>query len=40
MSIKTIFIDTVSIGVLSKKNLPRKQNRFLTEKEITILNRS
>tara|TARA_B100001093_G_C26860639_1_gene1030073 strand:- start:14896 stop:15561 length:666 start_codon:yes stop_codon:yes gene_type:complete len=40
MSIKIIFIDTVSIGVLSKKNLPRKQNRFLTEKEITILNRS
>ena len=40
MSIKTIFIDTVSIGVLSKKNLPRKQNRFLTEEEINILNRS
>ena len=40
MSLKTIYIDTVSIGVLSKKNLPRGKTRHLTEKEINILNRS
>ena len=40
MSLKIISIDTVSIGVLSKKNLPRKKTRPLTDKEINILNRS
>ena len=40
MSLKIIYIDTVSIGVLSKKNLPRGKTRHLTEKEINILNRS
>tara|TARA_Y100001978_G_C23696497_1_gene437886 strand:- start:556 stop:1221 length:666 start_codon:yes stop_codon:yes gene_type:complete len=40
MSLKIMCIDTVSIGVLSKKNLPRKKTRALTEKEINILNRS
>ena len=40
MSLKIIYIDTVSIGVLSKKNLPRNKTRHLTEKEINILNRS
>ena len=40
MSLKIISIDTVSIGVLSKKNLPRKKARLLTDKEINILNRS
>ena len=40
MSLKIICIDTVSIGVLSKKNLPRKKARLLTDEEINILNRS
>jgi len=40
MSLKIMNIDTVSIGVLSKKNLPRKKTRSLTDKEINILNRS
>ena len=40
MLLKIIYIDTVSIGVLSKKNLPRKKTRSLTDKEINILNRS
>ena len=40
MLLNIICIDTVSIGVLSKKNLPRKKTRALTEKEINILNRS
>ena len=40
MSLKIIYIDTVSIGVLSKKNLKRGKTRQLTEKEINILNRS
>ena len=40
MSLKIMYIDTVSIGVLSKKNLPRKKTRSLTDKEINILNRS
>ena len=40
MSLNIICIDTVSIGVLSKKNLPRKKTRLLTDKEISILNRS
>jgi len=40
MSIKIICIDTVSIGVLSKKNLPRNKTRLLTDEEINILNRS
>ena len=40
MSLKIICIDTVSIGVLSKKNLPRKKTRLLTDEEINILNRS
>lgn len=40
MSLKIMCIDTVSIGVLSKKNLPRKKTRLLTDEEITILNRS
>ena len=40
MSLKIICIDTVSIGVLSKKNLPRNKTRLLTDEEINILNRS
>ncbi len=40
MLLKIICIDTVSIGVLSKKNLPRKKTRLLTDEEINILNRS
>ena len=40
MSLKIIYIDTVSIGVLSKKNLPRNKTRLLTDEEINILNRS
>ena len=40
MSLKIIYIDTVSIGVLSKKNLPRHKTRLLTDEEINILNRS
>ena len=40
MSLKIICIDIVSIGVLSKKNLPRKKARLLTDEEINILNRS
>ena len=40
MSLKIISIDTVSIGVLSKKNLPRNKTRLLTNEEINILNRS
>lgn len=40
MLLNIICIDTVSIGVLSKKNLPRKKTRPLTDKEISILNRS
>ena len=40
MSLKIMNIDTVSIGILSKKNLPRKKTRSLTDKEINILNRS
>ena len=40
MSLKIICIDTVSIGVLSKKNLPRNKTRLLTNEEINILNRS
>ena len=40
MSLKIICIDTVSIGVLSKKNLPRTKARLLTDEEINILNRS
>lgn len=33
-------IDIVCIGVLTKKNLPRKNYRYLTNKEINILKRS
>jgi len=40
LSLKIVCIDTVSIGVLSKKNLPRKKIRPLTDTEINILNRS
>lgn len=40
MSLKIICIDTVSIGVLSKKNLQRNKTRLLTDEEINILNRS
>ncbi len=40
LSLKIVCIDTVSIGVLSKKNLPRKKIRPLTDTEINIFNRS